>query len=100
MKDEVARALLVQLTNTPDLHAYAARAMFRSLSANGDSASPILVCTAVWVIGEYGEMLLPELGGPLLPGEAPLPVSEADVSAGPRDSGSGTWRGHGLWPYG
>eukprot|EP00198_Chlamydomonas_reinhardtii_P006516 XP_001695852.1 gamma-adaptin [Chlamydomonas reinhardtii] len=79
VKDEVARALLVQLTNTPDLHAYAARAMFRSLSANGDSASPILVCTAVWVIGEYGEMLLPELGGPLLPGEAPLPVSEADV---------------------
>ncbi|KAG2453880.1 hypothetical protein HYH02_002086 [Chlamydomonas schloesseri] len=79
VKDEVARALLVQLTNTPDLHAYAARAMFRSLSANGDTAAPILVCTAVWVVGEYGEMLLPDLGGPLLPGEAPLPVSEADV---------------------
>ncbi|KAG2434067.1 hypothetical protein HXX76_007795 [Chlamydomonas incerta] len=79
VKEDVARALLVQLTNTPDLHAYAARAMYRSLSVHGDSAAPTLVCTAVWVIGEYGEMLLPDLGGPLLPGEPPLPVSEADV---------------------
>ncbi|GFR48866.1 hypothetical protein Agub_g10715 [Astrephomene gubernaculifera] len=79
VKEEVARALLVQLTNTPDLQPYAARAMFRALAAHGDSAAPTLLATALWVVGEYGEMLLASMGGPLLEGEPALAVSDADV---------------------
>ncbi|KXZ55609.1 hypothetical protein GPECTOR_2g1159 [Gonium pectorale] len=79
VKDEVARALLVQLANTPDLHAYAARAFYRALAAHPDTAAPSLLTTAVWVIGEYGEMLLPSMGGPLLEGEPPLAVSDGDI---------------------
>ncbi|EFJ49536.1 hypothetical protein VOLCADRAFT_101862 [Volvox carteri f. nagariensis] len=79
VKDEVARAMLVHLTNTPDLQAYATRAFYRALVANVDGAAPTLLHTAVWVIGEYGEMLLPSMGGPLLEGEPQLAVSDTEV---------------------
>ncbi|GIL79860.1 hypothetical protein Vretimale_12443 [Volvox reticuliferus] len=81
VKDEVARTMLVHLTNTPDLQAYATRAFYRALVSNVDGAAPTLLRTAVWVIGEYGEMLLPSMGGPLLEGEAPMAVSDAEVVA-------------------
>jgi hypothetical protein len=83
VKDEVARAMLVLLTNTPDLQAYSTRSFYRALSANVDSAAPTLLHTAVWAVGEYGEMLLPSMGGPLLEGEASLSVSDSDVSPHP-----------------
>lgn len=89
MKEEVVRALLVLLTNTPDLHAYATRAMYRCLAANVDGAAPSLLSTGVWCVGEYGEMLLPSMGGPLLEGEAPLAVSDSDVSGWNREGGNG-----------
>ncbi|GLC40655.1 hypothetical protein PLESTB_000036100 [Pleodorina starrii] len=79
VKDEVARAMLVHLTNTPELQAYATRAFYRALAANVDAAAPALLQTALWVIGEYGEMLLPSMGGPLLEGEAPLVVSDSEA---------------------
>ncbi|KAG2501574.1 hypothetical protein HYH03_000079 [Edaphochlamys debaryana] len=79
VKDEAARTLLVLLTNTPDLHAYAARAFYRALAQHYETASPILLTTGVWVVGEYGEMLLAGFGGPLLEGEPPLNTSDAEV---------------------
>ncbi|GLI68027.1 hypothetical protein VaNZ11_012350 [Volvox africanus] len=79
VKDEVARTMLVHLTSTPDLQAYATRAFYRALVSNVDGAAPTLLRAAVWVIGEYGEMLLPSMGGPLLEGEAPMAVSDAEV---------------------
>lgn len=41
---------------------------------NLDSAETTLVITAVWVIGEFGEMLLPGQGGALLDAEPALTV--------------------------
>jgi hypothetical protein len=34
-----------------------------------DIAETSLLITALWCIGEFGEMLLPGVGGPLLEGE-------------------------------
>lgn len=46
----------------------------RALLMNLDSAETSLVITAVWVIGEFGEMLLPGQGGALLDAEPALTV--------------------------
>ena len=45
-----------------------------------DVAEQSLVITALWALGEFGEMLLPGAGGPLLEGEPPLTVSDLDVA--------------------
>ncbi|KAJ9510964.1 hypothetical protein QJQ45_027811 [Haematococcus lacustris] len=151
VKEEVCRALIVLITNAPELHAYSARAMYRNLhayqtgvyspnkeqlraaakaSAKGgkgmatlapwkrltvtndmmdaavwrsaeeqpplyfravdqfynrqeleeqDVAHTSLLITGLWCIGEFGEMLLPGAGGPLLEGEPVCNASEKDV---------------------
>ncbi|MEW5311849.1 MAG: hypothetical protein WDW38_003533 [Sanguina aurantia] len=79
VKEEVARALLVIITNANELHGYAVRTLYRALLMNLDSAETSLVITAVWVIGEFGEMLLPGQGGALLDAEPALTVQESDI---------------------
>ncbi|KAK9904228.1 hypothetical protein WJX75_007294 [Coccomyxa subellipsoidea] len=77
VKEEVWRAFIVLLTNAPELHAYAARSLFRSLRDNLASAEISLLATATWYIGEYGELLV--RGGALLEGEQALSVGAAEV---------------------
>ncbi|KAJ9508579.1 hypothetical protein QJQ45_012110 [Haematococcus lacustris] len=76
---QVCRALIVLITNAPELHAYSARAMYRNLHAYQDVAHTSLLITGLWCIGEFGEMLLPGAGGPLLEGEPVCNASEKDV---------------------
>jgi hypothetical protein len=59
VKEEVCRALVVLVTNAAELHAYAARRMFAAARERLDSAAPSLLTTALWTVGEFGEMLLP-----------------------------------------
>ena len=51
VKEEVWRACIVLLTNTPELHAYAARRLYASLRDRLPSAQLSLVATATWYIG-------------------------------------------------
>ena len=52
VSEEVCRALVVRLTNAPELHGYAARAFFRALrDAPGRPPPPLLATTAAWVLG-------------------------------------------------
>lgn len=59
VKEEVVRALIVLITNAPELHAYAARSAFRALTSNFNTAAPSLCEACLWCIGEFGEMLPP-----------------------------------------
>ena len=52
VKEEVWRAFIVLLTNSPDLHAYAARSLFRALRDNLQTAQLSLLATATWYIGK------------------------------------------------
>jgi hypothetical protein len=51
VKEEVWRACIVLLTNTPELHGYAARALYRALAERLPGAQLSLVATATWYIG-------------------------------------------------
>lgn len=51
VKEEVWRAFIVLLTNAPELHAYAARSLFRALRDNLAHAELSLLATATWYIG-------------------------------------------------
>ena len=58
VKEEVWRAFIVLLTNAPELHAYAARSLFRSLRDNLASAEISLLATATWYIGKCTTVFL------------------------------------------
>ncbi|GAX74370.1 hypothetical protein CEUSTIGMA_g1819.t1, partial [Chlamydomonas eustigma] len=79
VKEDACRSLIVLITNTTELQGYAVRAMYRNLHAYQDVADTSLLLTATWCLGEFGEMLLPGAGGPLLEAEPPLAVSELDI---------------------
>ena len=51
VKEEVWRGCIVLLTNTPELHGYAARALLRALREALPGAQLSLVATATWYIG-------------------------------------------------
>ena len=51
VKEEVVRALIVLITNAPDLHGYCARAMYRALRRDLAVADPALITAGTWVIG-------------------------------------------------
>lgn len=51
VKEEVVRALIVLITNAPDLHGYAARAFYSALKADPDAAEFALVMASTWIIG-------------------------------------------------
>ncbi|XP_075089300.1 AP-1 complex subunit gamma-2 isoform X3 [Nicotiana tabacum] len=75
VKDEVWHALIVVITNASDLHGYAVRSLYRAVQTAGEQET--LVRAAVWCIGEYGEMLVSNVGR--LDIEEHLTVTESDA---------------------
>ncbi|KAK4402818.1 AP-1 complex subunit gamma-2 [Sesamum angolense] len=75
VKDEVWHALIIVITNAPNLHGYTVRALYKALQTAGGQET--LVRVAVWCIGEYGEMLVGNSG--MLDVEERINVTEADA---------------------
>ncbi|KAG6422620.1 hypothetical protein SASPL_119199 [Salvia splendens] len=75
VKDEVWHALIVVITNAPNLHGYTVRSIFKAVQKSREQVTPVRV--AVWCIGEYGEMLISNAG--LLDAEDPITVAEAET---------------------
>ncbi|XP_044493317.1 AP-1 complex subunit gamma-2-like isoform X2 [Mangifera indica] len=75
VKDEVWHALIVVISNASDLHGYTVRALFRAFQTSAEQEC--LVRVAVWCIGEYGDMLINNVG--MLDIEDPITVTESDV---------------------
>ena len=54
VKEEVCRALIVLISNAPELHGYAARCMYQALKSNLNQADiplSLVTCTS-WFLGE------------------------------------------------
>ncbi|KAJ0038198.1 hypothetical protein Pint_23023 [Pistacia integerrima] len=75
VKDEVWHALIVVISNASDLHGYTVRALFRAFQTSAEQEC--LVRVAVWCIGEYGDMLVNNVG--MLDIEDPITVTESDA---------------------
>ncbi|XP_071692165.1 AP-1 complex subunit gamma-2-like isoform X2 [Rutidosis leptorrhynchoides] len=75
VKDEVWHALIVVITNAPDLHGYTVRSLYREIQTSVDQET--LVRVAVWCVGEYGDMLVNNIG--MLDIEEPITVTENDA---------------------
>ncbi|KAG9144332.1 hypothetical protein Leryth_019427 [Lithospermum erythrorhizon] len=75
VKDEVWHALIVVITNAPNLHGYSVRSLLKAVQRAGKQET--LVRVAVWCIGEYGDMLVNGTG--VLDVEDPLTVTESDA---------------------
>eukprot|EP00262_Sarcandra_glabra_P001027 TRINITY_DN11040_c0_g2_i1.p1 TRINITY_DN11040_c0_g2~~TRINITY_DN11040_c0_g2_i1.p1 ORF type:complete len:780 (-),score=154.51 TRINITY_DN11040_c0_g2_i1:239-2497(-) len=75
VKDDVWHALVVVISNAPDFHGYTVRSLYRALQSSGEQES--LVQVAVWCIGEYGEMLVNNIG--MIDIEEPMTVTESDA---------------------
>lgn len=54
VKEEVCRALIVLISNAPELHGYTARSMYRALKDSADQAELTLslVTSTCWFLGE------------------------------------------------
>lgn len=81
VKEEVCRALIVLISNAPELHGYTARSMYRALkdSAHQAELTLSLVTSTCWFLGEYGELLLGTADAPLQDGEQALSVSSQEL---------------------
>ncbi|GLT86417.1 hypothetical protein SLE2022_045590 [Rubroshorea leprosula] len=75
VKDEVWHALIVVISNASDLHGYTVRALYRAFQTSAEQET--LVRVAVWCIGEYGDLLVNNVG--MLNIEEPLTVTESDA---------------------
>lgn len=75
VKDEVWHALIVVISNAPDLHGYTVRSLYKAFQTSVEQES--LVRVAVWCIGEYGDMLVNNVG--MLNKEEPITVTESDA---------------------
>ncbi|KAF5191561.1 Ap-1 complex subunit gamma-1 [Thalictrum thalictroides] len=75
VKDEIWHALIVAISNASDLQGYTVRSLYRALQTSSEQES--LIQVAVWCIGEYGEMLVNNVG--MLEKEDPLTVTESDA---------------------
>lgn len=53
VKEEVVRALIVLISNAPELHGYAVRAFYSALGAKLDRAEFALIMAATWLIGAH-----------------------------------------------
>jgi AP-1 complex subunit gamma-1 len=71
VKDDWVRVLIVLISNAPELQGYTVRSFYRAFQDTKNQES--LTVTAVWCIGEYGEMLINHANE--LEGEEPLTVS-------------------------
>ncbi|KAJ6797801.1 AP-1 complex subunit gamma-2-like [Iris pallida] len=74
VKDDVWHALIVVISNAPDLQGYTVRSLYRLFQTSEQES---LVRVAVWCIGEYGEMLV--TGSGILEGEEPMTVTESEA---------------------
>ncbi|XVE92470.1 hypothetical protein REPUB_Repub01dG0099900 [Reevesia pubescens] len=75
VKDEVWHAVIVVISNASDLHGYTVRALYRAFQTSTEQET--LVRVAVWCIGEYGDMLVNNVG--MLDIEDPITVTESDA---------------------
>ncbi|KAI3812107.1 hypothetical protein L1987_16812 [Smallanthus sonchifolius] len=75
VKDEVWHALIVVITNASNLHGYTVRSLYKAIQKSADQET--LVRVAVWCIGEYGDMLVNNIG--MLNLEDPITVTENDA---------------------
>ncbi|RRT50671.1 hypothetical protein B296_00034203, partial [Ensete ventricosum] len=71
VKDDVWHALIVAISNAPDLQGYSVRSLYRAFRTSSEQVS--LVRVTVWCLGEYGEMLVNNVG--MLEVEEPMTVS-------------------------
>ncbi|KAH9605987.1 hypothetical protein KSS87_012269 [Heliosperma pusillum] len=60
VKDEVWHALIVVISNAVNLHGYTVRSLYRAVQASTEQET--LVKVAVWCFGEYGDMLVNNVG--------------------------------------
>ncbi|XP_019421654.1 PREDICTED: AP-1 complex subunit gamma-2-like [Lupinus angustifolius] len=75
VKDEVWHALIVVISNASELHGYTVRALYRAFQTSTEQE--ILVRVTVWCIGEFGDMLVNNVG--MLDIEDPITVTESDA---------------------
>ncbi|XP_074300275.1 AP-1 complex subunit gamma-2-like [Silene latifolia] len=75
VKGEVWHALIVVISNAVNLHGYTVRSLYRAVQASTEQET--LVKVAVWCFGEYGDMLVNNVG--MLDIEEPITVTESDV---------------------
>ncbi|KAK1292271.1 AP-1 complex subunit gamma-2 [Acorus calamus] len=75
VKDEIWHTLIVVISNALDLHGYTVRSLYKALQSSCEQES--LVRVAVWCIGEYGELLINNIG--VLDIEEPMTVTESDA---------------------
>ncbi|CAM0942812.1 unnamed protein product [Alopecurus aequalis] len=75
VKDDVWHALIVVISNASELQGYSVRSLYRALQAYSEQGS--LLRVAVWCIGEYGEMLVNNVG--MLEAEEPVTVTEPEA---------------------
>ncbi|KAM3244899.1 hypothetical protein ACQJBY_056308 [Aegilops geniculata] len=71
VKDDVWHALIVVISNASELQGYSVRSLYTALQAYNEQGS--LLRVAVWCIGEYGEMLVNNVG--MLEAEGPITTS-------------------------
>uniref|UniRef100_A0ACD5Z4W5 Uncharacterized protein n=1 Tax=Avena sativa TaxID=4498 RepID=A0ACD5Z4W5_AVESA len=75
VKDDVWHALIVVISNATELQGYSVRSLYKALQTYSEQGS--LLRVAVWCIGEYGEMLVNNVG--MLEAEEPITVTETDA---------------------
>ncbi|KAJ4887406.1 AP-1 complex subunit gamma-2 [Raphanus sativus] len=75
VKEDVWHALIVVITNAPDLHGYTVRALYRALHTSSEQEN--LVRVAIWCIGEYADLLVNNNG--MLELDEQITVTESDA---------------------
>ncbi|KAK4261289.1 hypothetical protein QN277_004309 [Acacia crassicarpa] len=75
VKDETWHAFIVVISNASELQGYTVRALYKAIQTSTGQESFVRV--AVWCIGEYGEMLVNNIG--MLDIEDPITVTESDA---------------------
>jgi AP-1 complex subunit gamma-1 len=75
VKDDVWHSLIVVITNASNLHGYSVRSLYKAVQIYGEQET--LVRVAVWCIGEYGEMLVNNVG--MFDREDPITVTDSDA---------------------
>ncbi|KAF7809272.1 AP-1 complex subunit gamma-2-like isoform X1 [Senna tora] len=75
VKDETWHAFIVVISNASELQGYTVRALYRAIQMSTEQESFVRV--AVWCIGEYGDMLVNNIG--MLDIEDPITVTESDA---------------------
>ncbi|MED6143650.1 hypothetical protein PIB30_007953 [Stylosanthes scabra] len=75
VKDEIWHALIVVISNASELHGYTVRALYKAFQKSNEQEAFIRV--AIWCIGEYGDLLINNVG--MLDVEDRITVTESDA---------------------